>query len=119
MTQAQADILQTILQRKTEEIAERSQAVSLQAMTERARELGLTNSRFANATGWPDPNHHMTARDLALLAQHTIQDHPEFYHFYSETEFTYHDIRQGNRNPLLYKPMANGPFFTCIKAATT
>ena len=72
-------------------------------MTRRAREIGLTDSSFANATGWPDPNHRMSARDLANLAIRMIEDHPEYYHIYSETEFSYNEIRQGNRNPLLYK----------------
>jgi len=73
------------------------------AMTRRAREIGLTASNFTNATGWPDEAHYMTARDLAVLAQRLIVDFPQYYGFYSETEFTYHDIRQGNRNPLLYR----------------
>ena len=68
-----------------------------------AREIGLTSSHFMNATGWPDDNHYVTARDLATLARHIIVDHPEHYHYYSEKEFTWADIRQGNRNPLLYK----------------
>ena len=72
-------------------------------MTRRAREIGLTDSSFANATGWPDPNHRMSARDLANLAIRMIEDHPEYYHIYSETEFSYNEIRQGTRNPLLYK----------------
>ena len=72
-------------------------------MTEKAREIGLTNSTFTNATGWPDPNHRVTARDLSTLAKRIISDHAEFYHYYSEKEFTWNDIRQGNRNPLLYK----------------
>lgn len=71
-------------------------------MTQRARELGMSSSTFANATGWPDPNHWMTARELALLAKRVITDFPEYYHYYSETEFTWNDIRQSNRNPLLY-----------------
>ncbi len=74
-----------------------------QAMTERGRELGLTNSRFANATGWPDPNHYSTARDLAILSQRLIADFPQYYHYFSETEFTFSEIKQGNRNPLLYR----------------
>ena len=74
-----------------------------EAMNERARELGLTGSTFINATGWPHPAHRMTARDLAILSQSIINSFPEFYHFYSETEFTFNGIRQGNRNPLLYK----------------
>ena len=72
-------------------------------MTARAREIGMTGSTFANATGWPHPNHRMTARDLATLAHRLITDHPEHYHYYAEKEFTWSDIRQGNRNPLLYK----------------
>ena len=72
-------------------------------MTRRATEIGLKNSSFRNATGWPDPEHTMTARDLAALARRTIQDFPEFYHYYAEKTFTYSGIKQGNRNPLLYK----------------
>ncbi len=74
-------------------------------MTRKGREIGLTGSSFANATGWPDPNHRMTARDLATLARRIIADFPEYYHYYSETEFTYAGIRQLNRNPLLYKTL--------------
>ncbi|MDG2243747.1 MAG: D-alanyl-D-alanine carboxypeptidase [Rhodospirillaceae bacterium] len=73
-------------------------------MTERARDLGLTGSNFTNATGLPDPNHHMTVEDLALLARLIITDFPEYYSLYEETEFTYNDIKQFNRNPLLYRP---------------
>jgi len=71
-------------------------------MTKKARELGLTTSTFANATGWPNPNHIMTARELAMLAKHLIRDFPEYYHYFSEKEFTWNGIRQSNRNPLLY-----------------
>ena len=74
-------------------------------MTRKAREIGLTGSSFANATGWPDPNQRMTARDLATLALRIITDFPEYYHYYSEKEFTYAGIRQSNRNPLLYKSL--------------
>ena len=73
-------------------------------MTERARELGLTGSNFMNATGLPDPNHYMTAEDLAVLARRIISDFPEYYSLYEETEFTYNEIKQFNRNPLLYRP---------------
>ena len=72
-------------------------------LTRKAHELGMTHSTFVNATGWPDPRHLTTARDLALLAKHTITDFPEYYHYYGELEFTYNKIKQGNRNPLLYK----------------
>ncbi len=74
-------------------------------MTERAREIGLTDSTFTNATGWPDPNHRMTARDLAALARLIIENFPEYYSYYGEKEFTWSGIRQPNRNPLLYKSL--------------
>jgi D-alanyl-D-alanine carboxypeptidase (penicillin-binding protein 5/6) len=73
------------------------------AMTERAAEIGLTNSTFANSTGWPNPQQRMTARDLATLAGIIIDEYSDYYHYFNETEFTWSDIRQGNRNPLLYK----------------
>jgi D-alanyl-D-alanine carboxypeptidase (penicillin-binding protein 5/6) len=76
-----------------------------QAMTERARAIGLTGSSFANATGWPHPEQRMTARDLATLALRTIENFPEYYGYYSETSFVWSDIKQGNRNPLLYKSL--------------
>ena len=74
-----------------------------QQMTEKARELGMSNTVFRNASGWPDPNHHTTARDLATLAAATIRNFPKYYQYYAEMEFTYNKIKQGNRNPLLYK----------------
>jgi D-alanyl-D-alanine carboxypeptidase (penicillin-binding protein 5/6) len=80
-----------------------SEEAFAEQMTVRARELGMTQSIFRNSTGWPDPNHMTTARELAILAKHIIEDHPEFYHYYAEKEFTWTDIRQGNRNPLLYR----------------
>lgn len=72
-------------------------------MNDTARELGMTGSHFTNASGWPDPEHYMTARDLATLARHIIDEFPEYYKYYSQTEYTYGGIKQGNRNPLLYK----------------
>ena len=71
-------------------------------MTERAKELGLTDSHFANATGWPDPDHYSTPKDLTTLAQRLMKDFPQYYHYYSEKDFDYGGINQGNRNPLLY-----------------
>src|SRR5258708_15338576 len=74
-----------------------------------AQRMGLTGSHFTNASGWPDPEHYMTARDLAILSRHIIADFPEDYKFFSEIDFTYGvndkgvPIKQGNRNPLLYK----------------
>ena len=72
-------------------------------MTKKAKELGLTGSHFANSTGLPHEQHYMTARDLAILAKRLIQDFPEYYPLYAETSFTYNNITQGNRNPLLYR----------------
>ncbi len=72
-----------------------------QAMTKRGRELDLKKSTFTNATGWPDDNHKMTARELAMVARHIIFELPEFYHYYAEKEFTWNGIKQNNRNPLL------------------
>ncbi|MBN9412764.1 MAG: D-alanyl-D-alanine carboxypeptidase [Candidatus Paracaedimonas acanthamoebae] len=71
-------------------------------MTHKARELGASCSNFVNATGWPDENHYSTPRDLALIAERTIKDFPEYYHFYREMVFIFNGIRQMNRNPLLY-----------------
>jgi D-alanyl-D-alanine carboxypeptidase (penicillin-binding protein 5/6) len=72
-------------------------------MTIKGRELGLADTVFKNATGWPDPEHLTTARDLSILAARTIEDFSEYYHYYADKNFTYNGIRQGNRNPLLYK----------------
>jgi D-alanyl-D-alanine carboxypeptidase (penicillin-binding protein 5/6) len=78
-----------------------SEAAFAEIMTKRARELGLTQSTFANPTGLPDPRTHVTARELAKLAQHIIRTYPEFYRLFGEREFTWNRIRQFNRNPLL------------------
>jgi D-alanyl-D-alanine carboxypeptidase (penicillin-binding protein 5/6) len=78
-----------------------SEAAFAEIMTKRARELGLTQSNFANPTGLPDPRTHVTARELAKLAQHIIRTYPEFYRLFGEREFTWNRIRQFNRNPLL------------------
>jgi len=80
-----------------------SEEAFARAMTERARSLGMTRSTFVNATGWPEPNQMMTARELAILARAMISEFPEFYHYYSEKTFTFNEIKQGSRNPLLYK----------------
>jgi D-alanyl-D-alanine carboxypeptidase (penicillin-binding protein 5/6) len=73
-------------------------------MTQRAQQLGMTNSVFQNASGWPAAGHVMSARDLALLGRRIIEDFPEFYPMFSETEFKF-DGRAPqntqNRNPLL------------------
>src|SRR5260221_12679929 len=80
-----------------------SEQAFVDEMNKKAQEIGLTGSHFTNVTGLPDPDHYMTARDLANLAKHIITDYPEFYKFESERDFTYNGIKQGNRNPLLYK----------------
>lgn len=71
-------------------------------MTRVAKELGMTNTNFKNASGLPAEDHYSTARDLAILGRAMIQNHPEFYKINSQKEFTYNNIKQGNRNPLLY-----------------
>lgn len=73
-----------------------------QAMNRRAKEIGLKNSHFANATGLPEDDHYMTARDLEVLARFIINTYPEYHAIYSEKDFTFNGIHQSNRNPLLY-----------------
>jgi len=70
-------------------------------LNETGRRIGLRNSTFRNATGWPDPEHRMTARDLAIVARRIILDFPEYFPYYSERSFRYNNISQDNRNPLL------------------
>ena len=70
-------------------------------MTKRARELGLTQSTFANSNGLPDPGNKMTVRELAKLARYVVQTYPDLYKLFGEREFTWNKIRQQNRNPLL------------------
>ncbi len=72
-------------------------------MTAKARALGMENTNFVNASGWPSPDQYTSVRDIAILSAAAIRDFPEYYHYYSEKEFTYSKIKQGNRNPLLYK----------------
>lgn len=73
-------------------------------MTDRARELGMTNSSFSNASGWPAANHRMSMRDLAILADRLITEFPQYYGYFAETEFQFEDspvANRFNRNPLL------------------
>jgi len=70
-------------------------------MTQRALELGMTTSNFVNATGWPDPGQEMSAADLVFLATRLIEKFPQYYGFFSEESFTWENIVQNNRNPLL------------------
>ena len=80
-----------------------SEEAFAKSMTAKALEIGMENSNFVNASGWPDPNHYSTAEDLALMAKRMIDDHPEYFKLFTETEFTYNNIKQQNRNPLLYR----------------
>ena len=73
-------------------------------MTRRAQEMGMTNSTFANSSGWPNPSHRMSMRDLGLLATRLIEDFPEYYPMFAETEFLFDEKESANRynrNPLL------------------
>lgn len=70
-------------------------------MNEQAAKLGMKNTHFVNATGMPDPGHEASAMDLAKLARAIIKDSDKYYNIYSEKEFTYNGITQGNRNALL------------------
>ena len=80
-----------------------SEAAFADAMNKKAAELGLAGSHFVNATGWPDAGHAMAPRDIAVLSQRLIEEFPEYYPYFAEKSFTYNRIRQGNRNPLLYR----------------
>ncbi len=70
-------------------------------MNEQARRIGLEGSNFTNSTGLPDDAQYVTLKDLAKLARHMINEYPEYYKYYSETEFEWNNINQRNRNPLL------------------
>ena len=70
-------------------------------MNQRARELGMTRSHFANAWGGGSPRQTVTARDMARLAAYVIRTYPQFYPYFGQAEFTWNGVRQQNRNPLL------------------
>jgi D-alanyl-D-alanine carboxypeptidase (penicillin-binding protein 5/6) len=70
-------------------------------LTQRAREIGLEHSTFVNSTGYSDPNLRVTAREMAELARHIIHTYPEFYPTFGQRDFTWNNIHQQNRNPLL------------------
>ena len=77
-------------------------------MTGKAREIGMENTNFANSSGINDPENYSTVRDILLMSNYLIKNHPNFYKMFSEKEFTWDrtggdPIKQGNRNPLLYK----------------
>jgi D-alanyl-D-alanine carboxypeptidase (penicillin-binding protein 5/6) len=77
--------------------------VFAQMMTQHARQLGMHASSFMNATGLPAEGHETTARDLAILARAMITEFPEYYSWHAVKEFTFNDIRQTNRNKLLWR----------------
>jgi len=77
-------------------------------MNTKAQQIGLVSSHFRNSTGWPDPAHRMSPRDLATLARRIIQDFPEYYHYDAEKTFKFNGIEQENRNPLVQKGTADG-----------
>jgi D-alanyl-D-alanine carboxypeptidase (penicillin-binding protein 5/6) len=80
-----------------------SEEAFAEAMTKRAREIGLKDSVFKNADGLPADGHVMSARDIAMLSLHLIREFPEYYPLFAEKEFIFNNIKQGNRNPLLYQ----------------
>jgi D-alanyl-D-alanine carboxypeptidase (penicillin-binding protein 5/6) len=71
-----------------------------------AVQLGMQGTNFVNSTGLPDPEHYTTARDVAILSLATVRDFPDYYPWYSEKEFTFNNIRQHNRNTLLWRDPA-------------
>lgn len=71
-------------------------------MNQEAKRVGMVNTHFINSTGMPADGHYSTAKDMAVLAQHIIKDSSKYYPIYSEKEFTFNGIKQGNRNALLY-----------------
>lgn len=79
-----------------------SEEAFAQQMNAEARRIGMKNSHFVNASGLPAPEHHSTARDMALLATRIIKEFPDYYRMYSEKEYTFNGVRQPNRNRLLY-----------------
>ena len=80
-----------------------SESAFVDIMNQQARLLGMENTRFQNATGLPADEHYSTAKDMAILAQAIIEDYPENYPLYAVKHFTYNNIRQPNRNTLLWR----------------
>jgi serine-type D-Ala-D-Ala carboxypeptidase (penicillin-binding protein 5/6) len=80
----------------------------VEKMNAKAKQLGLTHSYFKNCTGWPDPEQHMSVRDIATLSGAIIRDFPDYYHYDSEKTYRYNGIEQGNRNPMVQKGTADG-----------
>ena len=86
-----------------------SEAAFAELMNAYARQLGMHNTTFRNATGLPADDHFSSARDISILASAIIREYPEFYQFYSEREFTFNNITQRNRNQMLWRdPTVDG-----------
>ena len=85
-----------------------SEETFAEMMNEKAEEIGMTSTNFSNSSGINDPDNYSTVRDIALMSKYLIKNYPEFYKWYKEKSFTWDrtggdPIKQGNRNPLLYK----------------
>ena len=77
-------------------------------MNEKAEEIGLENTNFSNSSGIKDPDNYSTVKDIAIMSEYLIRNYPKYYEYFKEVEFTWDrtggdPIKQGNRNPLLYK----------------
>lgn len=77
-------------------------------MNAEAKKLGMNNSHFMDASGWPADGHVMSVRDIATLSDHIIRDFPDYYHYAGEQTFTYNKITQPNRNPLVAAGLGDG-----------
>lgn len=82
-----------------------TEAAFAELLNETAARIGLEHSHFVNSHGLEHPEHLMTVRDIATLAKHLIADFPEYYHYFAEREYVHNGIKQGNRNPLIYRDM--------------
>ena len=85
-----------------------SEEIFAEMMTEKASEIGMSSTNFSNSSGINDPDNYSTVRDIALMSKYLIKNYPEYYTWYKEKSFTWErtggdPIKQGNRNPLLYK----------------
>lgn len=86
-----------------------NEAAFVEKMNQTAKEMGLNSTHYANPTGWPDPNHYTTARDIVNLTRHIIKEFPEEYKLHSIKEYSYNGIKQYNRNKLLWRdPTVDG-----------
>tara|TARA_Y100001960_G_scaffold225835_1_gene236497 strand:- start:10136 stop:11272 length:1137 start_codon:yes stop_codon:yes gene_type:complete len=85
-----------------------SEEIMASNMNEKAKDNGLTNSNFINVTGWPNKDHYMSLRDIGHLSKLIIKKFPEYYNYFSLSEYTYNDIKQFNRNKLLSREGFDG-----------